>query len=73
MAGRLLALALTAPNIVWQAAHGWPFIELGKAGAEHKNIALSPPAFFVQQLLLIGPLAAPVWLAGLWAGLVRPN
>jgi 4-amino-4-deoxy-L-arabinose transferase-like glycosyltransferase len=72
-AGAAVALALAAPNIGWQAAHGWPFIELGKAGADHKNIALSPMDFFVQQLLLIGPLAAPVWIAGLWAGLARPK
>ena len=71
--GAGLALLLTAPNIAWQAGHGWPFIELGKAGADHKNIAMSPLEFLVQQLLLIGPLAALVWTLGLWAGLVRPT
>ena len=72
-AGAALALALTAPNIAWQAAQDWPFIELGKAGANGKNLAMSPAEFFVQQLLLIGPLAALVWITGLWAGLVRPS
>jgi len=71
-AGAVLALVIVLPNILWQQAHGWPFMELGKAGASGKNIELSPPAFFIQQLLLIGPLAAPVWLSGLWSGVRRP-
>jgi 4-amino-4-deoxy-L-arabinose transferase-like glycosyltransferase len=67
-----IALLMVLPNILWQQQHGWPFLELGSAGVKGKNIALSPWAFFLQQLLLIGPLAAPVWLAGLWAALARP-
>lgn len=71
-AGAALALAMVLPNVLWQQQHGWPFLELGAAGASYKNLALSPLAFFDQQLLLIGPLAAAVWLAGLWATAVRP-
>jgi 4-amino-4-deoxy-L-arabinose transferase-like glycosyltransferase len=72
-AGAALAVALALPNILWQQAHGWPFIELGRAGANGKNLAMSPAAFLVQQILQIGPPAALVWAAGLWAGLVRPK
>jgi hypothetical protein len=71
--GVLLALVLMLPNILWQHSHGWPFLELGKAGANGKNLAMSPGAFFLQQLLQIGPLAGVVWLIGLWAGLVGPR
>lgn len=71
--GALLAILMVLPNVLWQQAHGWPFLELGKAAANGKNIALSPVAFFTQQILLIGPLAAPVWLAGLWAAAVKPK
>lgn len=71
--GALITVALILPNLLWQQAHGWPFIELGKGAASGKNLALSPPAFFAQQLLLIGPLAAPVWVAGLWACSWRPK
>ena len=71
--GAVLAVMLVLPNVLWQQAHGWPFIELGKAGAGGKNVVMSPWEFFLQQLLLIGPLASLVWLAGLWAGLVRPR
>jgi 4-amino-4-deoxy-L-arabinose transferase-like glycosyltransferase len=70
--GAGIALLMVLPNILWQQQHGWPFLEIGEAGAGGKNLALSPPAFFVQQLLLIGPLAAPVWLVGLWATAAMP-
>jgi hypothetical protein len=71
--GALLAVLMVMPNLLWQHAHGWPFIELGKAAASGKNIEMSPPAFFLQQAILTGPLATIVWLCGLWAGLVRPK
>lgn len=71
-AGAALSLLMLLPNIMWQQQQGWPFLELGAAGAAYKNLALSPLSFFGQQLLLIGPLATPVWLAGLWAMSVRP-
>ena len=72
-AGAAIALIMVLPNILWQQQHGWPFLEVGAAGANGKNLALSPLEFFAQQLLFIGPLAAPVWLAGLWAFAVRPQ
>ncbi len=72
-AGALLAFVIVLPNLWWQQAHGWPFLELGKAAMNGKNVALSPSAYFTQQLLLIGPLAAPVWLAGLWASIRKPR
>jgi hypothetical protein len=71
--GALIGAILVSPNLLWQQAHGWPFLELGKAAVNGKNVALSPAAFFVQQLLLTGPLAAPVWIAGLWACSYRPK
>ena len=71
-AGAGIALLMVAPNILWQQQHGWPFLEVGTAGSNGKNIPLSPLAFFLQQLIFIGPLAAPVWLAGLWVTAVKP-
>jgi 4-amino-4-deoxy-L-arabinose transferase-like glycosyltransferase len=71
--GAAIGAILVLPNVLWQQAHGWPFLELGKAAVNGKNVALSPVAFFVQQLLLMGPLAAPVWIAGLWASSHRPK
>jgi len=64
-AGAALALALWSPNLIWQAQHGWPQLELAdKIGQEDSmgnRIQLLP-----LQLLLIGPLLAPLWLGGLW-------
>ena len=71
--GALVGAILVLPNVLWQQAHGWPFLELGKAATNGKNVALSPAAFFVQQLLSMGPLSAPVWIAGLWASSRRPK
>ena len=65
-AGAALTLAIIAPNLVWQASQGFPFLEVGSAGAGGKNVALSPLAFFATQLLFVGPFLAPVWIAGLW-------
>jgi hypothetical protein len=64
-AGAALALALAAPNLVWQAAHGWPFLEIGRAGIAGKNAVLSPYALFGQIALFLGPVSAPLWIAGL--------
>lgn len=64
---RAWADALTYRTIIlWQQSHGWPFMELGKAGASGKNIEMSPLEFFVQQIVLTGPMATAVWLGGLW-------
>jgi len=70
--GTLIAGVMMLPNLMWQQAHGWPFLELGKAAVGGKNATMSLPAFFLQQVLYIGPWAAAVWLCGLWACLSRP-
>jgi 4-amino-4-deoxy-L-arabinose transferase-like glycosyltransferase len=66
--GALVALALWAPHVAWQATHGWP--QLGMAGqiASVGNGGSEPRWLFpVFQLVLISPLLVPVWAAGLWA------
>ena len=57
--GGLIALIFLAPSLYWQAENGWPFLELSKAGADSKNLVLSPPAFIGQQLLFVGPARCP--------------
>jgi hypothetical protein len=71
--GALLAGIMVLPNVLWQQSHGWPFLELGKAASNGKNIEMSPAVFFIQQIILTGPLATGIWLCGLWAGLFRPK
>ncbi len=71
--GAALAFVISSPSLIWQAMHGWPFLELGQTAMNGKNLALSPLAFFGQQVLFLGPAAAPVWIAGLWRFSVKPG
>ena len=65
--GALLALALWAPNLVWQAAHGFPQLELSAAIAAGSSGTSEPWYLFVPyQLLLVSPLLVPMWVAGWW-------
>jgi len=62
--GGALAALIVLPNIGWQWAHGWPFLEIGRVAAETKNVALSPLAFVGEEMWQLNPATAPVWLAG---------
>jgi hypothetical protein len=64
-----LAAALVLPHIWWQAANGWPTAEFVRNAQLHKITALSPGAFLLEQVTLLGPLGALVAVIGL-AGLV---
>jgi hypothetical protein len=71
--GAAIALAIAAPSLWWQSQHGWPFIELGRAGQNGKNLVMSPLAFLAQETLFVGPAALPIWLAGLWRYSTKPT
>jgi hypothetical protein len=62
--GAALAVALWLPNVVWQATHGWPQLELGGRIADEDPL-LNRVALVPFQFLLVGPLLAPVMVAGL--------
>ena len=60
-----------SPCILWQAAHDWPQIDVSRsiaAGGSTSSEAWWAVVPF--QLLLVSPLLAPVWIAGL-VGLFR--
>ncbi len=61
-----VAGAIVAPNLFWQAADGWPQLDVLRHAAAAKNVVVGPVAFYLQQILMMNPLAAPVWIAGLW-------
>jgi len=70
-AAGVLAFVIFFPNLVWNIRNHWPFLELMRnirAGA--RDVELSPLQFFFQQILLLHPLTAPIWLSGLIALLV---
>lgn len=65
--GALLALALWAPYLVWQATHGWPQIAFGRQVATVGNGGSEPRwTFPLFQLIEVSPFLVPVWVAGLW-------
>jgi len=63
--GAALTVALAAPNLIWQTAHGWPFLAVLRAGASGKNIVLAPAAWLLEQIVTVSPAFAPLWIAGL--------
>jgi 4-amino-4-deoxy-L-arabinose transferase-like glycosyltransferase len=64
--GALVAALLWAPYLVWQAQHGWPELALGRAIAAGSSGTSQPRwVFLPYQILLVGPLLAPIWIAGL--------
>ncbi len=68
-AGGAIVFAMLLPNLVWQARHGWPSIEFMRDTGAFKNLPVSFPKFLLQQVLVMGPLAAPIWITGVCYGL----
>ncbi len=64
--GAALAAAIAAPSFVWQLAHGFPFLELG-AAAKTKNADVAFLPFLSNQIFVMNPAFAPLWIAGLLA------
>ncbi|HEX4075134.1 MAG TPA: glycosyltransferase family 39 protein [Candidatus Acidoferrales bacterium] len=63
--GGAIALALFLPNLLWEARHGWPQIEVVRNAQLYKNIPISPLRFLADQILFLSPIALPVWTGGL--------
>ena len=61
-----LAAIIAVPSLIWQAMHGFPFLELA-AAARNKNTDTPPVAFALNQVLVMSPLLAPLWLTGIVA------
>ena len=60
--GALIAAALAAPDLIWQAAHGWPGLEVFRAlqaDAGHNRLVYWPA-----QILYTGVVLTPLWAAG---------
>ncbi len=66
--GGAAALLIFLPNLLWNIREHWPFLELmHNIRAEGRDVVLGPLPYFFQQTLLVNPLTAPIWLAGLFA------
>jgi Dolichyl-phosphate-mannose-protein mannosyltransferase len=64
-AGALLAFALFLPNLIWEARHGWPQIEVVQNAQNFKNVRMSAAGFLFDQLLFVQLFSLPLWLGGL--------
>jgi Dolichyl-phosphate-mannose-protein mannosyltransferase len=72
--GGLAALLIFLPNLLWNIHYHWPFVQLMRnIKAEGRDVVLGPFAYFFQQMLLVNPIAAPIWLAGLAAFFFSPR
>ena len=64
--GALIAAALAAPDLIWQATHGWPNLDVFRAlqGAAGHNRAV----YWLGQILYAGPVLTPLWVTGaIWS------
>jgi hypothetical protein len=64
--GGLIAFAIALPNIVWEVRHHWATWELLRNVANSGKNVINPPLEFLwQQVLIMNPLNAPLWIGGL--------
>jgi 4-amino-4-deoxy-L-arabinose transferase-like glycosyltransferase len=71
--GALVTLALWAPNLWWQSAHGWPQLELG-ADVRAEYGSLGGAVMLVGfQVLLLGPVGFVLVVRGIRGALRRPE
>lgn len=65
-AGAAIALLIFLPNLLWQVANAWPSVEYTLNHKSAQSVDFSPLTFLSDQLALIGPVAIPVWGAGMY-------
>jgi Dolichyl-phosphate-mannose-protein mannosyltransferase len=66
--GGVAAFLVFLPNLLWNIHYHWPFLQLmHNIRADGRDVVLGPVQYFIQQTILVHPLAAPIWIAGLIA------
>ena len=69
--GAVVAAAIATPYVLWQAAHGWPQLDMAQAISSGSSGSSQPRWLLLpMQLVMVSPFLAPVWIAGL-VGLFR--
>jgi len=61
-----IAFLIFLPNLLWEMHNSYPTIALLRTVIGTKYATVSPLAYIGEQFLLVNPLAAPFWLAGLY-------
>ena len=62
----LVVFLIFLPNLLWEIRNGYPTIALLHTVIGTKYSTVSPLTYVGEQFLLVNPLAAPFWLAGLY-------
>jgi hypothetical protein len=70
--GGASAALIFAPHVWWQVQNGWPTLEFMARASAEKNLPVGPLDFFAGQIVLLHPVAAPLWLLGLGSLLFAP-
>jgi hypothetical protein len=70
--GAGIAVLIALPNVIWQAAHGFPFLELVR-NDNSGNLIGTPGEFALMQVLTMNFLLVPLWLTGIIAPFVSPR
>jgi hypothetical protein len=66
--GGAAAFLIFLPNLLWNIYNHWPFLQLmHNIRAAGRDVVLPLPEYFFQQILLVHPFTAPIWLTGLFA------
>src|SRR5215471_13960713 len=64
--GCLVAASLAAPDLIWQAAHGWPALDVFRV--LQQEAGHNRATYWAAQVLFTGLALTPVWVTGLvWA------
>jgi hypothetical protein len=61
-----IAFLIFLPNLLWEIRNGYPTIALLHTVIGTKYSTVSPLTYVGEQFLLLNPLAAPLWLAGVY-------
>ena len=64
--GALAALLIFLPNLLWLVKHDFPFLQLmHNIRQSGRDVARGPIAFIADQAVIMNPILAPLWVAGL--------
>jgi hypothetical protein len=64
--GAAAALAIFLPNLIWLAAHHFPFLELmHNVRSSGRDVVRGPVAFMADQASTMNPVSFPLWAGGL--------
>lgn len=74
-AGAVVTVVVTVPTVVWQARHGWPYVDMQAIVAEQVNRFLGGPAMIAPLAVLFAglPLGAFLVCHGAWQLLRSPR